>query len=261
MNEINTDLIGILIGVLGIALGVYFYFKPRRISKKILWKSLGKVPLVDSRVSLIEGIEILHNKIPIANLMMWHGMIWNESNTVIQKKDIPTKVEHLKISFQGAKVLGCKILNATRPEIDFKLNSNSNSGYVELDFEYLDAGDGAEFIVIYEGKLEIEPYVEGVIMGGSINRIDSSQRRFSSLSSRLIIPVTTSLIFFILISYVLILALLERVHFLPLAIIIGISLMLAFLLSFYLVGAFLASKEKYGLNEPDFYFSNSNISD
>lgn len=165
MNLITIT--GYLLGVLGIALSYLAWVRPRHVAPRLVWTWINSTPLVDEAAAAVPNLTISFRDQKLDRLTMWTGKIWNAGPAPLRGED----VRNLHLSFEGAEVFGAWFSGITSAENRLKLTSDPHSSKVFIQFDFLNAGDGAEFVVLHGSLHMLQPSVHGSVIGGSLARV------------------------------------------------------------------------------------------
>jgi len=124
-----------VVGVAASWLFAWLYFK-KSAQQKRLWFSRQQSPIFRK---LVEDIGITYRGSPVKNPHIAEFVVWNSGNTTIRATDISANAP-LKFSADDMKFLSAEITQVTKEVSNTKAIVHDN--YVEIQFEYLDAGDG-----------------------------------------------------------------------------------------------------------------------
>jgi len=180
--DVLSVVIGSGIGLIGILLAVFFYFKQRRV-KEPLW-SIRTVNLISDRVQKFPQLCITYGNSAVQNLSVSKVAVWNGGSDVIRREDCPS-ADQLRIEVDHeAQILDVVLLEAI-PEscrVSARLSDDRKSAL--LDFDYLDRQDGAVFQVIHTGKTSKDIAVNGKVLGAGSPKLRKYSRPETTSSSQ-----------------------------------------------------------------------------
>ena len=103
-------------------------------------------------VTSLGEIKILFNDVAVPLVVVTQLAVWNTGNTVVKGSDIVTS-DPLKICFEeGIVILDAQRVAATQEANDFRIRiSEADGSRAFLEFDYLNARDGAKFQIIHTG--------------------------------------------------------------------------------------------------------------
>lgn len=175
-------LAGLLIGVFGIALSVYFYIASQVQREPILLFDPTRTEIVSSkrvseapiRVMRPDGTEVKSDLIAV------RFYFWNQGRMSIRRENILEPVT-LKLITTKAQILDARFLRTSREitRLMVSMDTKKPTRSVLIDFRILDHLDGGTGLLIYEGEPKAEFEVSGVIEGVSqieTNRTISPRR-------------------------------------------------------------------------------------
>lgn len=163
----QTDIIGVTIGILGIVIGVvvsyYFYRKSLRTKEPVY--SIKSNNLISGTVSTLENLNISYKDYKVQNLTVSKILLYNQGAETITRQDIETK-NRLTISSETCTFLDVSILQANNYSNNVEVTLNPLSGHIVVDFDYLDKNQGVVIQVIHDGlssrNIEIRGDIRGV---------------------------------------------------------------------------------------------------
>lgn len=176
MNKL-TNIIGIIVGVIGILLAFYFHYttkENKEISYHIIpesYKIYDKDLVSESNsISLYKNDSLKIEK----NVFLSTFSIWNSGNQPIPPKDVRKTIN---IKFQGIEeILDLKIIKNIDPEISKLSIMKTSDSIVELQWKYFDPGDGIKFQILYTGNQNLTSNVDGKILLSSIKEFVPKKR-------------------------------------------------------------------------------------
>src|SRR6267142_1742871 len=120
-------------------------------------------------VSSIGEIKILFNEVAVPRVVITQLAVWNAGNMVVKGTDI-VESDPLKVSLEdGAVILHAQRMSATREVNDFRIRiSEEDQSCAFLEFDYLNAQDGAKFQIIHTitiGKAKVTGSIRGIPKG------------------------------------------------------------------------------------------------
>lgn len=185
---------GILLGIVGIALAVFFYARSRRVSK--VRYEFTCQSLVEGLSGALEGLEVRYKGEPQERITVSRLVLWNAGTETIRSDDFTD--DQLRIAcHQGIKVLDHRIIDANdetnNVEIGSVATAEEEEISIDIRFDYLDSRDGAIVQIVHDGDDETNFSLAGSLKGNcSIARIVSpayrSERRRSRVSGYLAPP-------------------------------------------------------------------------
>lgn len=193
--NISFDVISYMLGALGIAVSIIFYFKGRREKKPIyLYEN---IPVIGSEHSIFgDEVKISFKDTPIKKLSMCRVTIRNIGGEPIRRHDIPES-DPLKIYFdKGTKILSAKIKNFTKNPIKFEIFEVQDNS-LGFTFDFLDKNDGALIEIIHDGSPSQKPQFKGTIIGAP-HGFEVPKTNISKIGSANLIQPIFMLIFVIL---------------------------------------------------------------
>lgn len=169
INSPWSNLIGMLIGFVGIILSVYFYNLTKQERQPAYVIDPGHISIIDSlalgntplMLSDSSGRQI-NGDVSLSKLYFW-----NAGNLSIRRENV---LEPINISVgEGSEIIDYRIIKSSRalvrPEIKPVLNSDGRK--LELSFDILEGMDGVAIQLVYLGRPPGGLSVNGTIEGAS----------------------------------------------------------------------------------------------
>ncbi|MGF1516179.1 MAG: hypothetical protein ACFCVB_00020 [Nodosilinea sp.] len=167
-----------ILGIFAFPLTIYFYFKPRPVSKKILYGSKSIV-LLPSPPRLTD-LQITYRGEEIESLYMTRIVLWNAGDDVIKGRDDFYPEDRLRIAFEKPSLnIEAKILyisdgrKRVRPNY-YPHEKNSHPEGILIDFDFLDPGQGLAIQVMHQNPHQAFK-IEGRMTNSHRNKIIESQ--------------------------------------------------------------------------------------
>lgn len=163
----KTDLLGYIIGIVGIILAVVFYFKSKENRELISYIDYRPIAIINSediknspiRVFRDDSTEI-KSDLYIQNIHIWSG-----GKLSIKKEHILEPIT-LNNYDNSVRILDVKIVQESREICDISLNPfNKLKNTIEINFDILEQNDGCTIQVLYEGNKTKEFEITGIVEG------------------------------------------------------------------------------------------------
>jgi hypothetical protein len=194
--EILKDpLVGFLLAVVGIILSVLFYLLGRRSNSKprMAYQLNDFMVIGQPDVTSLGEIKILFNNAPVPRVVVTQVAVWNAGNVVVRGSDI-VSANPLAVSFgDGALVLHTQRVKATQEVNDFRITPVEDRSQALLEFDYLNARDGATFQIIHTGtkdKSKVIGSIRGIPKGvenwGDLHEWNEQKSRLANSVSGLL---------------------------------------------------------------------------
>lgn len=159
------DIIGYVIGIIGIIIAFIIYFLSKKDKKPVFL--VEKVPVIGQKNSLLseeDKIKIFFNDAQVEQVSICNITLRNLGKETIDKDDI-AQSDPLRVVFdEHSKILKVHLLKVTREPINFKIIDFQNN-ILNLTFDFLDYNDGALIKVLYDGSASVSPVIKGTIKG------------------------------------------------------------------------------------------------
>lgn len=163
---LSHPITGFSVGIVGIALAIYFYWAGIKEPKLIFLIHPVRTPIVQAG-RLSELSVSLRGK-PINNdLTAAQFVIWNSGKAPVRHDDILKPIVLMTVS--NCPIYEATIRNVSRDVVGFQLITNGMaSGYLGLDWKILEHNDGASIQILYGGDQKMN-FLEagGVVIGQS----------------------------------------------------------------------------------------------
>lgn len=210
----SSNLPSIIIGITGIVLGLYFYYKRKKIKQPLFQKKTTEILPIETLS--IDKLGFTYNNKSVEKLSITKLAFWNEGKESILKSDFIKKAPFIIATHKDIELYDFSI------EV---LNSNNNIVITEkknnlfIDFDFLDQFDGFILTVFHNGddSKNIMPF--GSFIGAKeIEEGAPNQKPFDWFMNFLTDKVIGRI--------------LSRIDYLLIRIIIGILLIIIFILIF-----------------------------
>ena len=146
-NEILT-IGGLIIGVIGIILAIYFYSRSKRIKKSTY--QIRSFNLINESLSKLPDLKVIYKESIIKNLTVTKIALWNSGNETINENDL-VKLDPLRISpSEGTEIYNIEIVDIVENSNCFNLIQNNNDW--NILFDYLDTNEGCVINVYHSGS-------------------------------------------------------------------------------------------------------------
>jgi hypothetical protein len=157
LPQFIRDPVGLIITLIGVGIGVVSLIWARRfrVNPRMVYQTHDTFVVGQPDATSYGDIRILFNLAPVPRVVVTQLGIWNAGNTTIRRDDIVATDPLMFLAEPGSSILGSTRLTATRNVNDFRLRlvSEDRSRAI-LEFDYLDAKDGAVFQIIHTGAMK-----------------------------------------------------------------------------------------------------------
>jgi len=159
------NIVSMGLGLTGIVLAIFFYFKSRSIRRIVYLKR--SFSLLGKSTTSLDNFSASYQGKELSSLRASKIMLWNCGNTTISKTDIANS-EKLSINLPNEnRILESRVLSASNKSNEVTLNLDNENSSTIIEFEYLDPGQGLVVSILHTGY-ERQIDVKGIIKGGSI---------------------------------------------------------------------------------------------
>jgi hypothetical protein len=161
----HTDLIGSIIGLIGIILAIIFYYRGKEQAMPS-YATLKYLLISPPKRHLPEKVKIEYDGDPISTLSTATILFWNRGRKTLDGADIATSNPvrfHFASGAADVSVLDIRSLLMTRQEIG--VSAQIEGSAINVSFDFLDRGDGFSLEVFYAGDARTEITCPGTIKG------------------------------------------------------------------------------------------------
>ncbi|RJX41044.1 hypothetical protein D3P09_03260 [Paenibacillus pinisoli] len=162
MEFLNEGYIGVIIGVIGIILSVYFYRKSLNRPRPAY--QMASMRVIEEVSDSNGNIEIMFNGSKVDRVVKTQVAFWNAGSNTINSHDIVERDPIIIMYSEDSKILNYNIISISRSVNLFRAIINENSNQVEVTFDFLDPSDGAIIEIIHNDN-KLFPRVTGTIKG------------------------------------------------------------------------------------------------
>lgn len=146
----RPDILGVIIGVVGIILAFMFYVRSKE-KVKPSYAIITQELIGTSDRHLPEAVEIRYDGQPVPTLYKATIFFWNRGTKTLDQRDIaPSDLIKFHLQGSGAKLLEVRSIKATRSVLNPSFVQAKND--VTLSFDFLDREDGLALEVFYSGQ-------------------------------------------------------------------------------------------------------------
>ena len=171
-------LIGVVVGVAGIAASLYFYLAGKRYRSPTFIDDPDRTLIVARETISRAPLQVLRSDgTPVsADVVSVRFYFWNDGNEPIRSEHILSPIR-LRLAGRHATILDYKIIRASRSVCAVTLQRESSTA-LQLGFRILEPGDGITGQIIYEGDRNAQLAAAGDIEGAHLtNTADVLERR------------------------------------------------------------------------------------
>lgn len=180
--------IGTALGVLGIALSIFFYLRTRKYQQPAYFRS--SIKWYDGAFVPHDDVKLTFRGQVIDRFMITHLAFWNAGNETIRGADfVPASPLRLYLP-TDSEIFDLRITAVTTPEIGARLEADTTlprnvEKELRIHFDYLDEGDGFSVQVIHDSKTDDDIEFKGKLPGVSRFRTNIVHDRLYGFSSPL----------------------------------------------------------------------------
>jgi hypothetical protein len=157
------NLLSMAVGLLSLALSVYFYIKSR--SAVFPRYQTSGASLLSRGVRAVHDLQIIHAGRPLGQLSVSTISFWNQGDKVLEASAV-AKADPLRIEFPAATVvLQANVVHQTSASNQVSLVVRANDGTVYIFFDYLSRNEGFTAEIFHDSPDEDCASVLGTIKG------------------------------------------------------------------------------------------------
>jgi hypothetical protein len=169
-TTLGAGWIGTVLGVVGIALAIYFYTRTKP-SRRILYQT-GGVKLIGEHGELPNEVTVSFREVPVRALTTSTIVVWNGGNITIDGDSI-VRTDPLRFCFgTEAHILSTEVVKTSRDVVRFTLVTDADRTAALLGFDFLDPSDGAVLKILHTGG-EVHGEPKGTIKGMPLGLLDA----------------------------------------------------------------------------------------
>lgn len=162
-SSLNSQIISLSIGLIGIFIAIFFYLKQKR--DKIPTFSKKSYNLINDYSNKIKKLEVFYSGQKVRNLTITKFAFWNDGNKIIKEQDIAPADPFKVIVDNEFEIFEAEILPGTTKEINkIQLLDNDSKSRI-ITFDFLSYKEGAVLQVIHSGLSSKDIDFKGTIMG------------------------------------------------------------------------------------------------
>lgn len=188
--------VGSILGLLGIALAIWFYFKSIKAPKATVQIEASRMVGWGNDDDLPGGVDVTFHGVKVPRISRVLIRLWNAGSATLESNSIPVG-EPLRVELpsKDSQILTSILLKQSRQANNFTVQVSPESARVLLiNFDYFDPGEGA-LIGILHTDSESTPTFKGVVKGQRIAIVDSGRKRHTILRKILKKPVNKTRVF------------------------------------------------------------------
>jgi hypothetical protein len=154
--------LGIVIGVVGVILAVYFFYASREVAE--LCVAVSSEKNIIFRKGENSKLKILYEGRKInSDITSTQVFLWNNGKKSIRPSNI---LRPVFLFIPNGEILDAILIKESRPIINTKLNTKSlSNGILTLSWDILEKSDGCKVQLIYTGGPDVPIRVGGVVEG------------------------------------------------------------------------------------------------
>lgn len=147
LSSLVMTIIGIILGIFG----NYYFWHIGKKEKEPSWSLKGE-NLIHGKISQKSGLEISYQGQKVESLTISRLYFWNNGAETIRGSDV-VKTDPIRIvAAENVLILDTSILCLSEVSNQISANLHPDKSHVDINFEYLDKGQGAIFQVVHTGE-------------------------------------------------------------------------------------------------------------
>jgi hypothetical protein len=160
---LNQGWVGTLVGGIGIGLAIFFYWRSR--IEGILALQHDGFRIVGGEHAVFpDDITIQFRGRPVPRVTVSRLFVWNAGKKTVRGADV-VEADPLRIELPvNGRLLSVSVPALTRPVTSFRAVGAPDSTEIQLQFDFLDPGDGAVIEAIHTGPVN-RPKLLGTVRG------------------------------------------------------------------------------------------------
>jgi hypothetical protein len=146
----GASLGGLVLGVVGIGMAVFFYVRSKRYRE--LKYYLSSRVLISEPEKKLEGLQVTYNSTPQKRVTVSRLSMWNAGTEVICPEDCPSQCPLLIRVPSDAEILDLSVVRTTNEASCFRLGTPTRvdeNTVIPILFEYLDRTDAATTQIVH----------------------------------------------------------------------------------------------------------------
>lgn len=170
ISFLNDNAVSIILCIISISVGgfasFYFYRKSIRRAKPLIHYT-GELIFDEKNNIKPDKLRISFEDNEVSKLSRMYLWFWNGGTDVINRDDVVGNSPRINFPEDGGKILSVKVINETRRLCNINL-SHFDENSIDLDFDFLDQGDGILIEVIHtydSNNCDVVGIIKGVPSG------------------------------------------------------------------------------------------------
>nr|DAZ72511.1 MAG TPA: hypothetical protein [Caudoviricetes sp.] len=155
------NLISLLLAIVSIITGIFFYYKSKRIKQPTYAIKTSK--LITEKIGCISNMDILYSGNKINNLSITKIALWNAGKDTINKEDIASSAPLTVQINPKYRILDCSIIYQKDERNNFDIEISKDKTNVLINFEYFDYEEGIVLQIFHTGNTSDDISIEGKI--------------------------------------------------------------------------------------------------
>lgn len=183
LDFVGQGWVGSTLGIFGIVLAVWFYFKSIKSPKATVHIESTRMVGWGGGADLPPGISVSYKDVNVPRISRVLIRLWNAGSATLESNLVPdAEPLRLELSSKDSRILSGVVLKQTMPANQFRVELDQNNPSVLLiKFSYIDPGEGVLLGLLHTDELSA-PVFKGVVKGQRISILDSNRLKQSGFA-------------------------------------------------------------------------------
>jgi hypothetical protein len=178
MLDVSSEgVLGTVLAAVFGAFAIFAYFRPRK-TKRIRYVT-HTVKLVEGLEAKVDDLKVLYKGSPVSTISVSTLVLWNSGTETIRDEDVTDDRLRVEVD-EGVDLLSLKTTRQSHATNMFQTSGN------EVEFDYVDPGEGAVLQLIHTGTRGSETHLRGRLQGAGRPKRTNPTREWVALISMLL---------------------------------------------------------------------------
>lgn len=170
---LSDPLVGTVLGIVGIGLALYTYFRAKHVSRVSYGMRETEV-IGTPEAAFTDQLTVLFRGSPVPRLTTTNLKLWNSGNVTIRSDDFAAGDPLTLTAGAHGEILQVVLVRQTRP-VNGAWVIQSDATTAHLGFEFIDPNDGFEIRVVHTEHVNVMG-IKGTVIGlpGGLSRVDET---------------------------------------------------------------------------------------
>lgn len=166
--DLTKEYLGYVIGTIGILIGAFGIIRSRKFKKPAFITKTFRIIGHEKELSMLA---IAYGNRIVKTLSITRVAVFNNGNQVIDVSDVAKK-DPLRIGVsKNSKIFGARFSYVKNEANGFSLKIDEERNFIEIEFEYMNGGDGCVIEIIHGGVMS-----DGISVTGSFKGVGKVQK-------------------------------------------------------------------------------------